>query len=512
MPAKSPVSPQQDQQLFTALLDPTVADDPYNFVMFAFPWGKPNTPLARQTGPRKWQARILRKIAAHIKEQKRRGTYSLDPEIFRHATVSGRGIGKSALLAWLALWLISTRFGSSVIIAANSEDQLKNKTFAEIGKWHTLAINEHWFDRNTLTIKPSAWFEGLLKSQLKVDTTYYYVQGQLWTEERPDAFAGAHNFAGIMVLFDEASGIPSPIWKVTEGFFTEPIEDRYWLVFSNGRRNTGAFFECFHKNRDFWIREHIDSRDVEGTDASIYASIIHQYGEDSDEARVEVKGQFPRTGDRQFIGREVVDEACKREFAPDFGAPLVMGVDVARFGDDHSVVFFRRGRDARSLPYKRWKALDTVQLSQRVAELADKHRPDAIFVDGGGVGGGVVDRLKEMRYRVIEVQFGSRADEPDRYMRKRDEIWGRVREWLLTGCLPDDGDLADDLVTPEYKITLNGQIQMESKEEMKKRGHASPDIADALALTFASAVARLDAPVSRKRERRAGGVDFPLFG
>jgi len=117
-----------------------------------------------------------------------------------------------------------------------------------------------------------------------------------------------------------------------------------------------------------------------------------------------------------------------------------------------------------------------------------------------------------MRYRVIEVQFGSRADEPDRYMRKRDEIWGRVREWLLTGCLPEDGDLADDLVTPEYKITLNGQIQMESKEEMKKRGHASPDIADALALTFASAVARLDAPVSRKRERMASGVDFSVFG
>lgn len=512
MASKSPVKPEDDQALFTEIF--SLSEDPLKFVMFAFPWGKLGTPLANHKGPRKWQRKILEEITEHIADCRRRRVNLNLPQVFQSSTVSGRGIGKSSLVAWLTLWMMSTQLGSTTIVTANTEAQLISRTWAELGKWHTLAINQHWFDRTATTLRPQAWFDAMLKQQLKIDTGYYYAQAQLWSEENPDAFAGAHNFAGILVIFDEASGIPAPIWKVTEGFFTEPVDHRYWLVFSNGRRNTGAFFETHHKNRDFWKRNNIDARTVEGTDPAVYAKIIAQYGEDSDEARVEVYGGFPRQGDKQFISREVVEASCKRERradASDTGAALVMGVDVARFGDDQSVILFRQGRDARTLPYFRYKALDTVQLSGRVAELALRYHPDAIFVDGGGVGGGVVDQLKAMRFSVIEVQAGAKAEDPNKYVNKRAEMWGLMREWLLVGLVPDDELLRDDLLGPEYEFDIAGRLKLEAKENMKKRGLASPDIGDALALTFAREIGRRDMTVGRRSPRQVQGMDYSLF-
>lgn len=317
-----------------------------------------------------------------------------------------------------------------------------------------------------------------------------------------------------MLIFDEASGIPKPIWTVSEGFFTEPTPDRYWFVFSNPRRNSGAFFECFHKDRNFWRTRNIDSRSVEGTDRGTFDKIIAQYGEDSDEARVEVKGQFPNQGSNQFIGKDAALNAQNREPIPDPGAPLLMGVDVARFGEDRSVIAFRKGRDATIIPWHKYKGLDTVQLAGIVADLAGKHKPNAIFVDGNGVGGGVVDNLKAWGYRVVEVQMGSSPTDGDTYYNKRVEIWGRLREWLMTGTIPNDTELFSDLISPEYSYhPVSNKIQLEGKDHMKQRGLASPDLAEALALTFAQPVARIDAPSSRnnQRNRMARDVDYSLF-
>lgn len=512
---KSPYSPQDDQKLMAHLWAPAIKDDPEAFVMFCYPWGKEKTPLANHTGPRTWQRKVLREIRDSIAANKDRDALGLAMEVLRKAISSGRGIGKSALVSWVAHWLLSTRIGSTVIVSANTEAQLVSITWAEMGKWLAMAINSHWFDINSKNIKPSEWLASAVRDQLKIDSTYWYAEAKLWKEENPDAYAGAHNPLGLMVIFDEASGIPAPIWKVAEGYFTEPVPDRYWFVFSNPRRNTGAFFECFHKNRNFWSIDQIDSRTVEGTDQAVYAKIIAQYGEDSDEARVEVKGQFPRQGDQQFNSREVVALARSRKVEPDGGAPLVMGVDVARFGDDASVISFRQGRDARVVPWQRYKGLDTQQLASRVAEWADKVRPDAIFVDGGGVGGGVVDRLKALKYRVFEVQFGAKADDPVAYANRRSELWAKMREWLQTGAIPDMQELEDDLLGPEYALREpSSTLQLEPKDSMKKRGLASPDWADALANTFDRTVARRDmtGPFGRPRDRRAAGVDYSILG
>jgi hypothetical protein len=514
MVSKSPLSPKDDEDLMRLLWSPELTQNPLNFVMAVYPWGQKGTPLENHKGPRGWQKEVLVEITNTIKDNQGKLSLDLDPEVFKEAVCSGRGIGKSAFFSWFTHYLLSTALGSTVIVTANTEAQLKTRTWAEMGKWLTLSINSHWFERNALSIKPADWFDNLLRSDLKIDTGYYYAAAQLWSEENPDAFAGTHNHHGIAVLYDEASGIPHPIWKVTEGFFTEPILHRYWMAFSNGRRNTGKFFECFHKDRNFWRTRNIDSRTVEGTDKAYLQSIVDKYGEDSDEARVEVMGLFPRQGDTQFISREAVQQAQARELFPDNGAPLIMGVDVARFGDDRSVVRMRRGRDGRTYPKFHYKGLPLNKLGDMVADHIDKYKPDAVAIDGGGVGGGLVDYLRFRGYKVIEVQFGEKASDADKYVSIRAEIWGNMRAWVdKEGCLdPKDQALAEDMTNPEYDFDDKGRYRLESKESMKRRGLNSPDDGDAFALTFAVKTSRRDAPTSRGRSRMAEGVDYPIFG
>lgn len=515
MSKQSPLNPRQEEQLMAFLWDPKVADNPLAFVYAAFPWGEKGTPLEHFKGPRKWQVDELKSIADHIAENKKLMAQKKEPILYRSATTSGRGTGKSSLTAWIILWMLSTRIGSTVIVAANNETQLKSRTWAELGKWHSLAVNKHWFERMALSLRPAEWFGALLEKQLKIDTGYYYAQAQLWSEENPDAFAGVHNHNGILVMFDEASGIPKPIWTVTEGFFTEPVLHRYHFCFSNPRRNTGEFFECFHKNRKYWRRTHLDSRNVEGTDKGVLQSIVDRHGEDSDEARIEVKGEFPRQGDKQFISREIVSQAAARETDPDDWAPLIMGVDPARFGDDSTVIRFRQGRNGRVIPPTKLKGADNMQVANICGHLITKYNPDAVCVDAGN-GTGIIDRLREMGFRVHEVWFGGKSPEPE-YFNYRTYMWAKMREWLKGGCIDSDPELMDDLTSPEYKFQgSSDKIMLEAKEQLKSRGFASPDNADALACTFAVNVARKDLKSSKNSAGRsrpmARDIDYPIFG
>lgn len=520
MAASTPIySPKDEQALMTEMWSPQLADDPRAFVRFAYPWGKPGTPLEGLDGPRAWQDDILLAMARYIKE----GKDSLHAKgelikMFRAAVASGRGIGKSALLAMISHWLVSTRIGSSVWVTANGEPQLKTKTFPEIAKWVSMAINSHWFDINATSIQPAKWLTEMVARDLKIDPKYWYISAQLWSEENPDAFAGAHNTNGEMYIFDEASGIPSPIWTVAQGVFTERIVDRYWFAFSNPRRNDGAFHGCFYgPDREDWRTWQIDGRKVEGVSSDAYESIIRKYGPDSDEARVEVYGQFPNRAQNQFVPHSLVVDAARREVAPDPGAPLLLGVDVARGGKDYTVLAFRKGRDARSIPWQRFRSDDTVQVANAVAEAATRYKVDALFVDGGGVGGGVVDLLKNWRFRVVEVQGGASPNDDNRYQNKRAETWSLMRDWLGFGAIPEDAVLLADLTGPEYKYhETSNKLVLESKEHMReKRNLASPDMADALAMTFAQTIARNDDRHSRtwvgSRNRVARDVDYKMF-
>lgn len=507
-----------ERRLMVDILSPELADDPRAFIRYAYPWGKANTPLAEKKGPHNWQDKCLKEMADYIRDARiHKQIHGEVPEMFRKAIASGRGIGKSACFSWLAHWLVSTRLGASVWVAANGEPQLKTKTFPEIAKWVNLGVNSHWFDVNATSIMPAKWFAELVSKDLKIDPKYWYIQAQLWSEENPDAFAGAHNGYGEMYLFDEASGIPKPIWVVAQGVFTEQIIDRYWLAFSNFRRNDGAFFECHNKNRESWRPESINALEVEGISHDAHLAIIKEHGEDSDEARVEVFGLSPNQATNQFIGFKVVDEAMAREVAFDPGAPLVMAADIARGERDYNVIGFRCGRDARSIPWQRFRSNNGVVIANRIAEAAQTHKVDAIFIDGNGVGGPVADMLTAWGYKVIEVQFGESPDDEDTYGNKRSECWDRMRLWLPLGAILDDKILRADLVGPHkayHKIT--NKMLLESKDDMLKRGLASPDMADTLAMTFAAPIARHDLKVGRRgggqgRVRKGLNTNYVMF-
>jgi hypothetical protein len=486
-------SAAEEMELMARLWSPTIKDDPLAFVLLTFPWGERGTPLEHFVGPRKWQRQILADLRDHIKANHGR----IDFETFRMAVASGRGIGKSALVSWLVIWMLSTRIGGSVIVSANSEAQLRSVTWAEITKWLAMSLNSHWFEIAATRIMPAKWLTEIVERDLKKGTRYWSIEGRLWSEENPDAYAGLHNHDGVMLVFDEASGIPDSIWSVADGFFTENTPHRFHLAFSNPRRNTGYFYETFHSKRAFWSTRNIDARDVEGTDKNLYQRIIDEYGADSYQASVEVYGQFPSEGDDQFISSTVVDDAMKRSKHKDETAPVTIGVDPARFGSDATVIAVRQGRDIIAL--KRHRGADTMEVVGHVIDAIEEYKPALVCVDEGGLGAGVVDRLKEQRYKIRGVNFGNKAQKQLMYGNKRAEMWGAMRDWLKNAHIPADRFLKTDLIGPRVKPDSKGTIFLESKKDMKARGLASPDAADAIALTFAFPVA--------SREFRADRVD-----
>lgn len=491
-------SPEDEMRLMSALWTPRIADDPLAFVGMTFPWGKPGTPLEHYDGPRKWQRDVLMDLRAHIQRNKGK----IDFDAFRMAVASGRGIGKSALVAWVVLWMLSTRIGGTIVVSANSEAQLRSVTWSELTKWSSMAINAHWFETSATRLTPAKWLSDLVEKDLKKGTRYWYAEGRLWSEERPDAFAGIHNTDGVMLILDESSGIPDPIWEVSQGFFTENTPNRFWLAFSNPRRNTGYFYETFHSKRAFWNTRSIDARTVEGTDKNIYNQIIEEFGEDSYQAHVEVFGTFPSAGDDQFIGASLVDAAMARPRWNDTSAPVIIGVDPARFGSDATVIAVRQGRDIIAL--RRHRGADTMEVVGHVITAIEEYQPLFTVVDEGGLGAGVVDRLKEQRYRVRPVNFGWAAKDRAAFGNKRADMWNDMRIWLKDASIPGDKNLKSDLTGPMAKPDSKGCIFLESKKEMRARGLASPDAADAIAVTFAFPVGSRTERVD-KSPRRAYG-------
>ena len=460
----------------------SVSKDPHAFVMGAFPWGEADSRLTEfPNGPEPWQKEIL----DHIKN----GLIDINKAI-QLAVASGHGIGKTALVSWIILWALSTKPDTRGVVTANTETQLKTKTWAELGKWFHMFLAKDFF---TLTATAIFAKDSAHERTWRIDMVP-------WSERNTEAFAGLHNKERrILVVFDEASAIPDIIWETTEGALTDANTEIVWCVFGNPTRNTGRFRECFPGQRHSkeWKSKQVDSREVSLTNKAQISSWIGSYGEDSDFVRIRVRGVFPRTGEMEFISQEDVESAAGREAETHPNDALVIGVDVARFGANESVIWFRKGRDARSIPPIRMRGYSVVQLSSKVSEVCQRYRVDGVFIDGGGVGGGVVDTVRSLHIHCFDIQFGGRAEsigwawgsDGERYANKRAEMWGAMRSWLKTGGILADADLKAQLVGPTYTFNLKNEIVLEKKEDMMKRGLDSPDLADALALTFAMPVA-----------------------
>lgn len=452
--------------------------DPLGFVLYAFPWGEGE--LSELDGPQPWQCDELNGIGDAL----RSGASLIDAtqKAIRRAIASGHGIGKSAFVSWIILWSICTCKDTRGVVTANTEAQLKGKTWAELAKWHRLCLCGHWFDLTATA----------LISKLPGHDKTWRIDMVPWSERNTEAFAGLHNKGSrVLLIFDEASAIPDIIWEVSEGALTDDDTEIIWVVCGNPTRNTGRFRECFGRFRHRWNTIQVDSRNVSITNKAQIQEWVDDYGEDSDFVRVRVRGVFPRAGSNQLIGGDLVEAACGKTLRPEVyaSAPKILGVDVARFGDDQSVISMRQG--LACFPMQTFRGLDLMTFAGIVAQTIDRESPDGVFIDQTGIGAGVVDRLRQLGHRsVVGIDFGGKAMSEHLYANKRSEMWCLMRDWLLSGgAIPPDDELKDDLCAPEYGFSGDrGQILLEKKSDMKKRGLASPDRGDALALTFAAPV------------------------
>lgn len=484
------------EELITFLAE--YEDDPYGYVMAAYPWGVPGSELENYSGPQDWQRQILEDLGKgviDIQEAIRQAVeHNMEAETapLQFARTSGHGIGKSALVAWIIDWAQSTKADTKGVVTANTENQLKTKTWAELAKWHRLSLS-------------SPLFKMTATARFSIDPEHertWRIDMVPWSEKNTEAFAGLHNKGRrILLVFDEASAIPDIIWETAEGALTDNNTEIIWTCFGNPTRNSGRFRECFEggKFSHRWDHAAISSMDVDITNKTQLQKWIDDYGEDHDFVRVRVLGKFPRVDASSFIPLEDARAATTRALPEDNPAPIVLGVDVARFGSDKSIIYPRQGLDARSRQPVVLQGVNTMQLATRVFNEYMRYQATAIFVDGGGVGGGVVDRLLQMGAPVYEVGFGNAADgvNPDdpyiKYENKRAEIWGAGKSWLQRGgCIPDEVPMIEEafsteLSNPTYTMTgkEGDRILLESKKDMKRRGLSSPDLSDALFCTFA---------------------------
>jgi len=461
--------------------------DPLGFVMYAYPWGQPGI-LEHHDGPDDWQRDFLIELGEQVKERNFDGIHPVAP--IRMVVVSGHGVGKSVLCAWITHWVLSTRPRCHGTITANTFSQLSTKTWAAVMSWGRLLINSNWFNMTG----ESMYFRGQKDS--------WFVSAAACKEENAESFAGQHAADSTsFYIFDEASAIPEKIWETAEGGLTdgEPI----FIACGNPTRNTGKFARItFGSERERWQRFSVDSRNARFTNKGQIAEWIKDYGEDSDFVRVRVRGECPRVGSTQLIPAEVV-AYCRKYQAGYLGdLPKILSVDVARFGDDRSVIGVRKGRQFRLLA--KLRGVDTVQLAERVISFIGTEKPDGVVIDGDGLGAGVYDQTRHRGFYdgLFEFHGGAPAFDSAAYFNRRAEIWSKMADWLKAGAeIPDDPEMDVDLCGIQYGYSAKSQITLERKEDMKARGLASPDLGDCLAMTFAVQVQRREEEPDPELER-----------
>jgi hypothetical protein len=397
------------------------------------------------------------------------------PEEKRLAIRSGHGVGKTALLAWIVLWFAFTRRNYKIPITANSQDQLRDVTWAELVKWARILPDGL---RDQLEI-------GVERIALRADPENNFIVPRTASRDRPEAMQGFHA-ENLLFVVEEASGIDDIAFEVASGALSTP--DAIIVMAGNPTRMSGYFYRAFHGNRTNWYCLHVPCSDSSRVSPDYVRQMRDEYGENSNAYRVRVLGEFPLVGDASVIPLAMIEAAVNRDVEPTMHS-VVWGVDIARYGDDRCALVKRRGNTVLE-PAKVWSQQDTMHsvgvIAREFVEAPDHERPSSINVDVIGVGAGVVDRLRELGMPVCGINVGESPEQPERFMRLRDELWWRVRDWFRAACkIPADDALISDLVGPTYKILSTGKVQIESKDDMKRRAVRSPDVADAFCLTFA---------------------------
>ena len=397
----------------------------------------------------------------------------------RIAVRSGHRVGKTTTLAWLTIWWMCTRFPQKTVATAPTADQLFSALAAETKTWISKMPEEV---RERFEVQSE-------KIYFRPAPSESFVEYNTSRPDKPEALAGKHS-ANVLLIADEASGIPEQVFESAIGSMAG--ENARMIIAGNPVRSSGYFFDAFNgPGAGMWYHIHISSENHARVTPDFVEMVRAKWGPRSNEYRVRVAGEFPLADDDTVMPAEIVDSAVERDVAAHL-VREIWGLDVARFGSDATALARRQG-NVLVKPVEQKYGLDTMNVVGWVKSEWDKtsveKRPSEILVDVIGLGAGVYDRLAELGLpaRGINVsETPSIFDE--QYLNQRAELWFKGRQWF-TGkdcSLRGDKDLAAELKMPKYKHSSSGKLQVESKEDMKKRGLHSPNKADAFLLTFAS--------------------------
>ena len=390
---------------------------------------------------------------------------------------SGHGTGKSTTASWAMLWFLLLRYPVKVVVTAPTSSQLFDAMFAELKRW----INELPKELQELLNVKSDRVE-LLRAPAEA-----FISCRTARQESPEALAGVHS-DNVLLVVDESSGVPESVFESAAGSMSG--HNATTLMLSNPTRSSGTFFESHNRMANSWWTRTWSCEDSPLVSDEFVEEMRLRYGEESNAFRVRVLGQFPLSDDNTIIPFHLVEAAQHRDIVVAEETEIVWGLDVARFGSDATALCKRQGPVVTEL--RSWRGLDLMQTTGRVVAeyeaLPPSKRPTEILVDSIGVGSGVVDRLRELDLPVRGINVAESPSMGDTYMNLRSELWFKCKAWLEDrSCkLPKDDQLQAELTAIRYSFTSSGKMKAESKDEMRRRGVGSPDLADALCLTMAS--------------------------
>lgn len=414
----------------------------------------------------------------HIEDWQMEMLEALDSGETKLSIRSGHGVGKTAFCSWNALHFLMFRDDVKVIVTSPSFKQMNDGLIPEVQKW--LAKVPEWMRMNIESIS-----DRIVRMP---NSKNNFISFRTARKENPEALAGVHA-SHVLIIVDEASGVDEVVYETGQGALS--TKGAIAILIGNPTKPSGFFYKTQTVLKDLWLTRKVSCMDSNRVDAEYIESQRRTYGEDSREFAVRVLGEFPESGADAVIPRAFIESAVDRDVY-DEGFPLVWGIDPGRGGDPSGFV----ARTDRSILEAEELRFDNLMrlvgwVKTKWDGLPSRLRPTSIYVDVVGLGAGVYDRLNELDLPVIPVNVSEAAAMSERYMRLRAELWYKCREWFeaydktIPSQLPKLTQLVEELSSVEQKIMSSGKVDIESKDQMKRRGMKSPNLADALILTFA---------------------------
>jgi hypothetical protein len=437
------------------------------------------------------------------------------PKTKRMSIRSGHGTGKDAFASWIILWFLITRPYAKVVCTAPTAHQLADVLWAELSKWtrQSILADEFVIQKDKIFHKSAQkeWWARAVSTSAKASK-----------EDQAETLQGFHGYH-LLIVIDEASGVPDPVFLPLEGAMTQ--EDNRCLMIGNMNKNQGYFYDSqYHSEiKKAWSRLHWDSRKSSNVKQEMVDYFRQKYGEDSNVFRIRVMGECPLDSERTLIPLSWAQQCIGTDVLVAEDEPLYLGVDVARYGEDASIILPRKG--LRIFPWEDFRGMNTINFGGFIKQTFHEQEAQGIGIDEIGVGAGVCDWLQKHDFgnHVFGVNVSSASSDIMKYHRLRDELWCRVRDKCQAGVysFPDTTvkiagadihlgeELCNELAQPTYEFDNNGAYVIESKKKMKERGLASPNIADALCITeyFDTIAGRIwnhkDKVAKKKRRRQA---------